>query len=364
MSHPRIYGADELQTPSATAAALGYRMPAEWEPQACVWVTPPHNPETWPGCLYDAKTEFATFVEALADSVPVNTTDELAISTNDSWMRDFGPLFVVRDHGAGPAGGASAAAGSVACHDFHFNGWGNKYELRQQDDLVPQELARQMGVPVWVHDFVLEGGAIEVNGRGTVLTTESCLLNPNRNPGLSRRAIEQKLHETLGTRVVIWLPGGIEGDDTDGHVDDVARFVSPTIVAAVSAPSGHPDHDLTQRNLAALRAGRDQDGTPLDIIELPAPPPIEYDYPTDRFGAGGRAALPASYANFLISNGRVFLPVFGQWSDDAAVKCLDPVMPDHTIVPLRAEHLIVGLGAFHCLSMPQPIPVIQTSCGG
>ena len=195
MSHPRIYGADELQTPSATAAALGYRMPAEWESQACVWVTPPHNPETWPGCLYDAKTEFATFVEAIADSVPVNTTDELAISTNDSWMRDFGPLFVVRDHGAGSVGGDSATAGSVACHDFHFNGWGNKYELRQQDDLVPQELARQMGVPVWVHDFVLEGGAIEVNGRGTVLTTESCLLNPNRNPGLSRRAIEQKLHE-------------------------------------------------------------------------------------------------------------------------------------------------------------------------
>ncbi len=335
----------------------------------CVWLSPPENPETWPGCLDAAKRQFADWVALLKRAVPVRTTAELGIPTNDSWIRDFGPIFVVRDEASvgGPAdsrggdqGGHSEAVPGelpeklpgVACHDFHFNTWGGKYEVRALDDVVPQHVARELGVPIWVHDFVLEGGSVEVNGRGTVMTTEQCLLNPNRNPGLTRAQIEAKLHETLGTRHVIWLPGGIEGDDTDGHIDDVARFISPDTVAVVSASPGspdHPDYKVISANVRALRGAADQAGRPLHIVELPVPQTIMYDYPD------GKGVVPASYANFLIANGHVFVPIFGQTADDQALGVLAEAMPGYSVVPVRAESLVVGLGALHCLSQQQPV---------
>jgi agmatine deiminase len=339
MPHPRISGYDDLVTPDGSAAALGYRMPAGFEPLSCVWLSPPKNPETWPGCLEQAQRQFADWVDLLRRVVPVSTTDELGIETNDSWIRDFGPVFVVRGGGASPA---------IACHDFHFNTWGGKYEVRDKDDVVPQHIARKLGLPIWVHGFVLEGGSIDVNGRGTVMTTEQCLLNPNRNPGLTRGQIESKLHDTLGTRHVIWLPGGIRGDDTDGHIDDVARFVSPGTVVAVSAEKNHPDHDVTQKNLRALRAAADQDGRPLRVVELPVPEPVYYDYPE------GRGPVPASYANFLAANGHVFVPTFRQPADDLALGVLAAEMAGFSVVPVPAQWLVVGLGALHCLSQPQP----------
>ncbi len=341
MPHPRISAHDGLVTPGGSAAALGYRMPGEFEPLSCVWLVPPENPETWPGCLDQAQRQFADWVDQLRRAVPVSTTGELGIPNNDAWIRDFGPIFVVR-------GRSAEAEPAIACHDFHFNTWGGKYEVRDLDDVVPQHIAHNLNLPIWVHDFVLEGGSIDVNGQGTVLMTEQCLLNPNRNPGLSREQIEAKLHETLGTRHVVWLPGGIEGDDTDGHIDDVARFISADTVAAVSAPKDHPDHEVTMRNLQALRGAHDQDGRALNIVELPAPKPVYYDYPT------GREQTPASYANFLIANGHVFVPVFGQPSDDVALEALRDVMRGYTVQPVLSEHLVVGLGALHCLSQHQP----------
>ncbi|HEX7009926.1 MAG TPA: agmatine deiminase family protein, partial [Phycisphaeraceae bacterium] len=166
--------------------------------------------------------------------------------------------------------------------------------------------------------------------------------------------IEAKLHETLGTRHVIWLPGGIAGDDTDGHIDDVARFVSPDTVVIASAPPGHPDHEALARNRAALEAARDQDGRRLTVVDLPMPEPINYNYPPDRFGPGGPSPLPASYANFLITNGAVFVPVFNQKRDDEALRVLGQVMPSRTVVPVRCDALVVGLGGVHCLSQQQP----------
>lgn len=341
-SHARISRFDRITQPPRSARELGYRMPAEWEPQACMWLVRPFNPETWPGCLDEAVTQWDALVGALAAVVPVSTTQAMKVETVDSWVRDFGPIFVID------------GKGNLAAHDFQFNGWGGKYEDRTLDDLVPQELAARLGFPLWVHDFVLEGGSIDVNGAGTVMTTEQCLLNDNRNPGMSKADIERRLHDALGTRHVIWLPGGIVGDDTDGHIDDIARFVNESTVVAVAPPQGHPDYDILSRNLAALRDARDQDGRKLEVVELPAPDPIQYRFPADRFGPGGVNPVPASHANFLVSNGSVFLPIFGGKSDDAAVRVMERVMPHHRIVPLRADKLVVGLGSFHCLSQQQP----------
>lgn len=344
-THPTIDGIDSIQQPTQSAKQLGYRCPAEFEPTACVWVVPPHNEETWPGCFDAAQTQHADWIDLMRPHVEVRTPASLGIETNDSWIRDFGPIFVVNDEEK-----------QLACHDFHFNSWGAKYEaIRPLDDIVPQHLANKLGLPLWVHDFVLEGGSIDVNGKGTVMTTQQCLFNANRNPWAAPELIEQTLHETLGTKHTIWLPGGIAGDDTDGHIDDVARFVSPECVAVVVAPEGHPDFAIAQRNLQALQQAKDQDGQPLHIVGLPTPEPIIYDFPPlPSVEEPGPAPVPASYANFLIANDAVFVPAFGQNADEIACGVLEKVLPGRSIIPVRAEHLVVGLGALHCLSMQQP----------
>lgn len=369
-SHPIIDAFDQIQRPAKSAAELGYRMPAEWEPQECVWVVPPHNHETWPGCFEQAQQQHADWVGTMREHVTVRTPGELGIETDDAWIRDFGPIFVVReDAGCSEQGVAQGnqtqtepttdnrqPTTSLAAHDFHFNSWGAKYEeTRPKDDVVPQHLARQLDFPLWVHDFVLEGGSIEVNGRGTVMTTQQCLYNANRNPWAAPEVIEQTLHDSLGTKHIIWLPGGIAGDDTDGHIDDVARFVSAECVAVVYAPEGHPDYAVTQKNFKALQEAVDQDGQKLHIVGLPVPEPIIYDFPAlPSVEAPGPGPVPASYANFLITNGAVLVPVFGQATDDVACGVLERVLPGKKVVPIRAEHLVVGLGALHCLSMQQP----------
>ena len=267
--HPTIDAIDEIERPEQSAASLGYRCPAEFEPIDCVWVVPPHNHETWPGCFEAAQAQHADWVDLMRPYVEVKTPGSLGIDTDDSWIRDFGPIFVVNDK-----------TRALACHDFHFNSWGAKYEaVRPNDDVVPQHIANKLALPLWVHDFVLEGGSIEVNGRGTLMTTQQCLFNANRNPWATPEAIHQTLHDALGVRNIIWLPGGIAGDDTDGHIDDVARFVSPDCVTIVFAPEGHPDHAVTQRNFKALQQAKDQDGQPLHIVGLPVPEPIIYDFP-------------------------------------------------------------------------------------
>jgi agmatine deiminase len=327
-----------------SAREAGYRMPAEFEPVAAVWLTYPHNPETWPGCLDQAREQYDFFMSQVARFADVQMTGKRhGWKTNDSWIRDYGPVFVVNN------------AGELACHDFVFNGWGGKYgDEYPDDDVIPVKVAELLGIPIWRHDMVLEGGSIDVNGRGTVMTTEQCLLNKNRNPRKSRDEIEQALHDALGTSHVIWLPGGIEGDDTDGHIDDVARFVGPTTVAAIRAPEGHADHQTLERNWAALQSARDQDGQTLELIELPVPEPVVYDYPADRFGPGGRNLCPASYANFLILTEAVLVPTFGCAADDVALRAIERALPGRSVIGIRAEWLVVGLGAMHCLSCQQP----------
>ena len=330
-------------------------MPAEWEPQEAVWVAPPHNAATWPGCLEDAQAEFGALVDLLSRTTAVRSTADAGITTDDSWIRDYGPLFVVYEHTGRPV---------LGCYDFRFNCWGGKYAAYGQDDLAARRIAEHLGVRAFTEEFVLEGGAIDVNGRGTILTTRQCLLEPDgrehtRNPGITREQVEATLHRALcGNRArpnVIWLAGGIDGDDTDGHVDDVARFVNPDTVVAVRGGHSRREHEVLERNWSILEGARDQDGQRLNLVELPAAAALYYDYPAEGPDPGRRARLPASYANFLISNGQVLVPVFGTREDEDTLRIIEGAMPGYAVTPVPARWLVVGLGAVHCLTMQQPV---------
>jgi len=229
--------------------------------------------------------------------------------------------------------------------DWGYNAWGNKYPPCDLDDAVPQHVARLRGVPLFSPGIVMEGGALDVNGRGTVLTTESCLLNPNRNPHLDRAAIEQHLRDFLGVTHVLWLGDGIAGDDTDGHVDDLTRFVDPTtVVTVVEEDPADENHGPLKENLERLRTMRDQDGRALRVVELPMPRRLEHE--------GQR--LPASYANFYIANGRVIVPTYRDPNDVRALTILQGVFPDRRVIGLDSLELIWGLGSFHCISQQEP----------
>ncbi len=338
-------------------AELGYRWPAEWEPHAATWLTWPHNPDTWPGCLEPARREFAVFVRELAlrEEVRLLVPDAEAeasarghleaagadrdrivlhrVATDDSWIRDYGPVFLTRDDG-------------VCLADFGFDCWGRKYEPWHRDDAVPAALEKTLGLPRFRADFVLEGGAVDGDGAGTVLTTESCLLHPNRGAGRTREAMEARLASWLGAQRTLWLAGGIEGDDTDGHVDDVARFVDAgTVVAAVCQDPADANHAPLAENLRRLRAMSDAAGRPLTVAELPMPP---------RLDPGGERS-PASYANFLLANGCALVPVFGAEQDRRALAVLRELLPGRDVVGVPCRELVRGLGALHCLSQQEPL---------
>jgi len=341
---PRAALADQLDQPTATALKLGYRMPAQWEPIKRLWVSTPENTETWPKCLEQAQQQFAHWLDLLRPYVQPCTTQSLAIPTDDAWVRDYGPIFVV-----GPKA-------QLACHDFHFDGWGGKYGPYPNDNNAALHIANHLAIPTWIHDTVLEGGSIDVNGIGSVLTTKQCLLHPTRNPGMTTQQVEQQLHDALGTRHVIWLPGGIAGDDTDGHVDTVARFINTNTVAAVRTDPHSPDHEILQQNWQTLQNARDQDANKLNLVPLPAPKPIHYNFPASDDDPGGHKQLPASYANFLMANNALFVPTFGCPQDDLALKALETALPHMTVIAVPSRWLIVGLGAIHCLCQPQPDP--------
>lgn len=361
------------------------RLPAEWEPQDAVWLTRPENPETWPiagGVLDRALAQWEAFAEALREAVAIRVTQDLGIATNDAWVRDYGPLFCHAEQrsagsseevpgtetGVAEAAGGTAASDASAstavprtaspaallAHDFRFNAWGGKYHPHDRDAAAGAAIADRAGARRLLHPRVLEGGAIDVDGRGTLLTTEPCLLHPNRNPGTTRADYEACFADALGATHTIWLPGGIEGDDTDGHVDDVARFLPGGVVAAVAAPPWHPDHEPTRRNVEALRSARNAAGDRLHVVELPAPTPRAFDYPATADTPAGPAPLPMSYANFLISNGRLLVPVFHDPADDKACRALDDAAPSLTLVPVAADALVIGLGTLHCMSLQQP----------
>ncbi len=351
--------------PAFTPRALGYRMPAEWEPHQATWVSWPHKAASWPGKLEVIQPVFASLVAAIARSEPVHINvndaemehrarkllrDAGAASeihfhqfpTNDAWCRDHGAIFVRRDN-ARPEGARDAAP--LAATDWIYNAWGNKYPPCDLDNEIPRLMAEHLGVQRFEAGIVLEGGSIDVNGQGVLLTTEACLLNPNRNPHLSREEIEGDLRDFLGVETIIWLGDGIVGDDTDGHVDDLSRFVAPdVIVTVVEENRADENYEPLAENLQRLERLKERLGRAFEIIELPMPPPVVYE--------GQR--LPASYANFYIANKAILLPGYDRDTDREAARILGHCFSDREIVTIDCTDLVWGLGAFHCLTQQVP----------
>jgi len=343
-----------------TPARLGFRMPAEWEPHAATWLSWPHKEASWPGSFGAIPGIWVEMVRALVphervnilvnDAAPAAAVAELLraggvdlshvdlheITTDDAWARDHGPIFVTRE---------ADGHRELAAVDWIYNAWGGKYPPWANDDVVPEKIASKLGVRRFVPGIVLEGGSIDVNGRGTLLTTESCLLNPNRNPQLSRAEIEAYLRDYLGVRHILWLGDGILGDDTDGHIDDLTRFVdASTVVTVVESDPDDENYQPLQDNLKRLQSMKDQDGRALHVISLPMPAPVEHE--------GQR--LPASYANFYIGNGAVLVPIFDDPHDEQVLATLRSLFPTRRIVGIPSRQLVWGLGAFHCVTQQQP----------
>jgi agmatine deiminase len=339
-------------------------MPAEWWPHLGTWLVWPYNEETWPGRVASVEAAYVRMVQSLAPGelvfvivpseaeatrvrgllnersvAPMAHVRLLPWPTNDSWVRDTGATFVLRG-GAGEGGRERALCG------WRFNAWGGKYPPWELDDALPGRMAAWFGEELIEPGVVLEGGSIEVDGVGTVLTTEQCLLNPNRNPGLGRDGVEALLRERLGAGRVLWLGDGIVGDDTDGHIDDIARFTdAATIVCAAEPDTGHPNHAPLADALARLRGFRTAAGSPYRVVELPQPP--------DVLGPDGEI-LPASYANFYIANGVVLVPSYDAQADARALEVLAPLFPGRRLVPIPSRDLVLGLGSVHCLTQQVP----------
>ncbi len=349
----------------STPVAAGYRWPAEWEPHAATWLAWPHNVATWPGTFARIPPQFAAFARTVADHEPVRIlaggADVLAVAkshlgtapattfydipTNDAWCRDHGPTFLLAT--AATSDPPASRGERLALVDWRYNAWGEKYPPFDLDDRVPERIAAELCCRRFAVDLVVEGGAIEGNGAGTVLTTRSCLLHPNRNPGRSKAEIERCLSDCLQARQVLWLDRGeLAGDDTDGHIDQLARFVGPrTIVAATTDDRSDPNYAPLRDNLAQLRGMVDQDGAAFEVVPLPLP--------QAKFQAGHR--LPASYCNFYFVNGAVIVPQFEDDADAAAAGILGELLPGHSVIGLPALDLVWGLGAFHCLAQQQPL---------
>jgi agmatine deiminase len=351
-----------------TPHQLGYRMPAEWEPHEATWLAWPHNPEDWPGKFQAIPWVYAEIVRLLSahELVHILVNDAKAERraqrileragahldrvtfhqwpTNRSWTRDSGPIFVRNQEGR------------VGITNWRFNAWA-KYSDWQLDDQVPGRVAELLGLPEWqpsvelpdgsVRRLVLEGGSIDANGAGALLTTEECLLSEvqQRNPGVTREQLGRAFHDFLGIDHVIWLNRGIAGDDTHGHIDDISRFVAPaTIVTAVEPDASDPNHAPLAENLARLKAARTLSGSQFTLVELPMPRPVVF--------RGQR--LPASYANFYIANDLVLVPTFHDPNDRVALNILAEVFPGREVIGIHSVDLVWGLGALHCMTQQQP----------
>ena len=351
-----------------TPCTLGYRMPAEWERHEATWLAWPHNPEDWPGKFQAIPWIYAEIVRLLAVRERVHILVEHARAeksverileraganlervsfhvwpTNRGWTRDSGPIFVRN------------AEGKIAVTNWRFNAWA-KYDDWQLDDQVPGRVAGLLGLPEWQpaveladgsrRRLVLEGGSIDTNGQGVLLTTEECLLSEaqERNPGVGREKLEQAFLDFLGIDQVIWLNRGVAGDDTHGHIDDISRFVGPTtIMTAVEPNMKDPNHEPLAENLERLKAARTADGKSFDLVELPMPRPVVF--------RGQR--LPASYANFYIANELVLVPTFHDPNDRVALNTLAEVFPDREVIGIHSVDLVWGLGTLHCMTQQQP----------
>jgi len=333
-------------------------MPAEWEAQAAVWLSWPRRHATWPGNFRPIPRKFAEIVAQISRYEAICVNIERALQpgalrliqhagadlsrvmlydhpTDDAWCRDHGPIFVKHRH-----------TGEVAALDWQFNAWGRKYEAFARDNAIPSLVARSLGMRSFANEMVLEGGSIDVNGAGSLLTTEACLLNPNRNPHLSRSQIERNLRDYLGVRQILWLGHGIVGDDTDGHVDDMSRFYcADGIVTAMERNERDQNYRALRENFDRLRSFSTLGRRKFQIVELPMPRPCY----------AKRQRLPASYANFLVINGAVLMPTFRQPRRDAEAKeTLAGCFPGREIVPIDCSDLVWGRGTLHCISQQQP----------
>jgi agmatine deiminase len=333
-------------------------MPAEWEKHYGTWLSYPYNPDTFFEKIDDVRDKYVEMIKwiSMGEMVHVNINDEEMeedlkkrlkekdvdpnqvvihrFPTNDAWCRDHGAIFV-----------KDLDKNTLVALNFKFNAWGGKYP-HDLDDQIPTKMAQYLGVERIDIDMVLEGGSIDVNGEGLLLTTESCLLNSNRNPHMSKQEIEENLKKYFGVSKILWLKEGIVGDDTDGHIDDITRFVDKdTVITVIEDNKNDENYDILQENYHILKTFTDIHGKPLNIITLPMPDPVYYK--------GDR--LPASYANFYISNYAVIVPTFRCDKDRLALEILQSVFKDRKVVGIDATDIVVGLGTFHCLTQQIPL---------
>lgn len=339
--------------------ALGYQFPAEWEEHEATWLSWPHKEESWPDKIESMYPHYCEFIKILSQDefVRINVKDEemrkfamdcilqaganleniefYLHETNDAWCRDHGPAFLINKNAEEPK----------IIVDWGYNAWGNKYPPYDLDDVIPTKIAKEFDLPVVYPNIVMEGGSVEFNGAGTVLTSKSCLLNPNRNPHLSQEEIEQYLRDYYGVDQVLWVDDGIIGDDTDGHIDDTVRFVNEnTVLTVVEDNPEDENYEILQRNLQQLKEMRLPGGTPLKVVTLPMPDPVIWE----------EQRLPASYANFYISNKHVIVPTYRCDKDAKALEIIQEHFPDRKVVGIDSTEIIWGLGSFHCLSQQEP----------
>ncbi len=349
---------DKVSYPAPSPAELGLSVPPEWSPHAATWTSWPFDDALWEGQLAAVRDEFTALVATVARFEPVvlNVRDEETeadartrlgahnapldnitfhrVLLNDVWFRDNGPIFVRN------------TAGEVALTDWGFNAWGKKYAPWDNDDRAPEKVAKTLAMKRFTVPVVMEGGSLELNGQGVLLTTQSCLLSQQRNPNLSETDLEAVLRANLGVRHVVWLAGGLEGDHTDGHIDTIVRFTDDqTIVCAVAEDKEDANFGPMQRNLTHLKSLHDHEGEPYTVIELPLPK-------KRRDFAGVR--LAPSYANFYVGNGFVVVPQYGDDNDALALEILTPLFPGREVIELSSRALITGGGSFHCVTQQQP----------
>ncbi|MEK7657097.1 MAG: agmatine deiminase family protein [Elusimicrobiota bacterium] len=341
-----------------TPKSLGFRMPAEWEPHEAIWLSWPHDPVTFEGVLPQVERTFARIAAQIhkTEEVRLLVLNEamraragallsslgadlsrirfLLADYADVWIRDYGPTFLTHP-----------LEKRLAMVHWIFNAWGGKYEELKKDALIPDLILAETRATRFKPGIVMEGGSFDVNGKGVVMTTEQCLLHKNRNPSLGRGELEDALRGHLGAEEVLWLKEGVAGDDTDGHIDDIARFVSPdTVLCALEERTLDPNHGPLKENFELLRSAK-PGGLRLSVEPLPMPEPVL---------AQDGSRLPASYANFYIGNGTVLAPVFECRQDEKALRTLEQAFPGRSIAPIPCRELVRGLGTIHCASQQQP----------
>lgn len=342
-----------------TPKELGYYFPAEFAPHVATWLSWPHKEASWPGKIDSIFPNYSLFIKELAKSetVRINVKDEAMKNfasthlqkagadlskiefyfhpTNDAWCRDHGPAFLINP----------AAEIKKVIVDWGYNAWGGKYPPFDLDDVIPTLIGKQFNMPVFHPGIVMEGGSVEFNGKGTVMTSTACLLNPNRNPHLNQEQIENYLHQYYGMEQVLWVDEGIVGDDTDGHIDDTVRFVNEdTVLTVIEENKSDDNYSILQHNLKQLQKMRLLNGKQLNIVELPMPEELIYE----------DQRLPCSYANFYIANRSVIVPVFNCDKDEKALRIIQDCFPSREVIGIDSTDIIWGLGSFHCLSQQEP----------